>query len=132
MLVTLFQLLIEVIKVDEISKLIRPNHIIVHYECCRCHAKSKELLSEITTVHDSLCNKCNKGENYIEIIGVSIKGKRLKLEKDIKLKKECFTCKIFDENQKSRLKCAVGWSCPGLDWNKSRKQRAIQRNGRHS
>jgi len=119
--------------VDEISKLIRPNHIIVHYECCRCHAKSKELLSEITTVHDSLCNKCNKGENYIEIIGASIKEPKIKKDR-IKLKEVCFKCHTFDKNLgKSRsYKCAVPGSCPGLDWSESKKQRTIQRNGRHS
>jgi hypothetical protein len=47
--------------------------------------------------------------------------------KNVKLEKECFTCKTFDKEQRRQFKCAVQNSCPGLNWSEKRKQRAIER-----
>lgn len=46
--------------------------------------------------------------------------------KNIKLKKECFQCGYFNEGHK-HYKCAVKSSCPGINWSKEKKLRALKR-----
>ena len=111
--------------------LIKPNRVTIHFECCECRAKSTTLLSDLVNM-TFLCNRCNNMENYMEIIGVSIKEPKIK--KDIKLKEVCFKCHTFDKSLgKGRsYKCTLSYSCPGLNWSEEKKQRAIRRNGRWS
>lgn len=50
------------------------------------------------------------------------------IKKNIKLKKECFYCYTFDKslNPWHSYKCAVSWSCPGINWSEAKKQLAIK------
>ena len=109
----------------KVSKLIRPEHITVHYVCCECGAKYQELLSEVTDT-TFLCDECDELENYMEITGVYIKEPETK--KNVKLKKICFKCSAFDKTIGAhyRYKCAAPNTCPGLNWSEKKKQQAIR------
>jgi len=105
------------------KKIVKTNRVTVHYECLYCKAKHRELLKDVTNTI-FLCSECNHLENYMEIVGVSIKEPKIK--KNIKLQKECFKCKTFDKNQRGSYKCALSRSYPGINWSEERKQRAIK------
>jgi hypothetical protein len=54
------------------------------------------------------------------------------IDKRVKLKKECFKCYYFNKKlpPMQAYKCAVSWSCPGLNWDEKKKQQTIKR-GHH-
>lgn len=47
--------------------------------------------------------------------------------KSSKLKKECLKCGYFNDKlgRGQRYKCAVTGRCPGIDWSKEEKTRAL-------
>lgn len=44
----------------------------------------------------------------------------------VKLKKICFECHTFDDNQRRSYKCAMRKTCPGLNWSKAKRGRVVK------
>ena len=59
------------------KKLIETSRVTVHYKCPCCKSKYQEPLEDITDTMFT-CDECNDVENYMIIVGVSIKEPKLK------------------------------------------------------
>lgn len=55
------------------GEITKANKITVHFECCECGARQTIFLNSLRNTA-FLCNKCNKVENYMEVIGVTAVG----------------------------------------------------------
>lgn len=53
------------------KKIIDPSKIIIHFKCCQCGAKLKIPLNKVMHIIFP-CDKCNKIENFMKLVGVSI------------------------------------------------------------
>jgi len=63
--------LIKIIAAIAEGKIIPAKRVIVYYKCCRCGSIDNESLERGAT-SVGICDECNKIENFMEIVGITI------------------------------------------------------------
>ena len=66
-----FENLIGAIAIIAKGIIIPVEKVVIHYQCCKCGAMDDIPLVEGAS-HTGLCDECNKMENFMKIVGISI------------------------------------------------------------